>query len=82
MFPLIPAWVMVIVIAVAMYAQWAQKRYEHAFTRFFLFGLYLILFLFPNMDIEVARFYSRYFVALVMFVEVLSFYFRRGLQQK
>lgn len=44
-------------------------------------GFIFFLFLYPDMPIETARFYNRYFLLLMFLVEAISYYHRtRGMR--
>lgn len=73
--------ILAVMAGVAIYVQWRQGRYEYAFARTLYFWLYLFLFLYPDMPIETARFYNRYFLLLMFLVEAISYYHRtRGMR--
>lgn len=71
---LIPAWVLVVIFLIALYAKARQGQYEHAFTRLLFLGFYLAMAMDATIPIETARFFNRYLLALMLLVEVFSFY--------
>ena len=74
--PLIPTWLMALIVLGAVAVQVMERKYEHAVGRMLLFGLYAVLTMFPDISIEVARFFTRYFLVIIFLVEIISSWIR------
>jgi Ca2+/Na+ antiporter len=73
---LVYPWVLAVVIGIAVWVKWKQFQYEHAISRSLLFGMYVALTFLPDIPIETARFYTRWFILVIFIVEIFSFYLR------
>lgn len=69
---LLSPWLIGIFALLAALRAGMRRQWEHCATRVLLGAFYVGLSLYPDMPIETARLYSRYFIFLVFFIEVLS----------
>lgn len=70
--PLLPEWLMFATFMGAAIAKLRSGHWEHALTRFTLALFYLYVAM-PEVSLETARIYSRWFLWVMVFVEIVSY---------